>query len=173
MSLCDIANKYGTDKCPTHRGLRPGHSYTPFYEHIFKHLKVRSLLEIGIERGASLRMWRDYFPEAEIRGLDIDSANLITEERIQSALWDATVKFDWLGVNYDIIIDDGSHRADDQIKAFHNLFSILSPNGIYVIEDVPETNAEYVQAGLGVPSLRVDFRPDFPSKDDRIIVVTK
>src|SRR5215203_706034 len=64
--LCDLAEKYGTDKGPS------GHNYTPYYEEYLQHRRFRALtlLELGVWKGASLRMWRDYFPSATIVGID-------------------------------------------------------------------------------------------------------
>ncbi len=77
--LCHLAEYYGTDKLGV---------YTPFYDLLFRDRreKVFKVLEIGIgtikamahvkgyKAGASLRMWRDYFINAEILGLDNDNA---------------------------------------------------------------------------------------------------
>ncbi len=44
---------------------------------------------------------------------------------------------DYIGnYKFDIIIDDGSHILQDQIKTFHLLKKLMKKNGIYVIEDV-------------------------------------
>src|SRR3954454_15159557 len=72
QSLTALAEQFGTDKWGRHR-------YTPHYEKHLRHLRQRSfaLLEIGIggyarerQGGASLRMWKAYFPAAQIVGLD-------------------------------------------------------------------------------------------------------
>ena len=176
MSLCDIANKYGTDKCPTHKGLRPGHSYTPFYETLFRAggYAVKFVLEIGIERGASLRMWRDFFPQATVVGLDIVPENLIQEDRIFSLLINPVLSIEGLKPGgFNVIVDDGSHNPDDQIAAFLNLFPLLSTQGIYIIEDVQRGFVSYVRNSLKQPSLVFEFDKEFPSEDDRLIVVTK
>lgn len=43
------------------------------YENYFKELRLKkiNILEIGIDKGDSLRIWRDYFPNANICGVDI------------------------------------------------------------------------------------------------------
>ena len=83
-SLCLLAQKYYVDKCPAIY-----HHYTPKYHKLLKDKKVTVFLEIGIGNhelmapivgdhyihGASLRMWRDYFPQAEIIGCDINSSD--------------------------------------------------------------------------------------------------
>src|SRR4029079_3828496 len=64
MTLDELSVKYGSDK-----GILR-HNYMPFYE---KHLpsNPKKILEIGVLKGASLAMWAEYYPEAEIHGLDL------------------------------------------------------------------------------------------------------
>ena len=54
-SLCE---KYTSDKCPK------GHNYTQVYELFFRPIKdkAKKIMEIGIAQGASLNLWRNYFP---------------------------------------------------------------------------------------------------------------
>ena len=79
--MCKLAYKYGTDKCP-----KLNHVYTPFYYKLFnkKRKAIKKVFEMGIggsrvmkyipqyQTGASLRMWRDFFPNAHIYGADYD-----------------------------------------------------------------------------------------------------
>jgi hypothetical protein len=84
--LCELAQKYGTNKFEIH-------GYTPIYYEILKDRKIKRVLELGIgapglssgpsEHGASLYMWRDFFPDAEIMGFDILPELMINEGRIE------------------------------------------------------------------------------------------
>ncbi|MGH1575237.1 class I SAM-dependent methyltransferase [Methylobacterium sp. P31] len=108
------------------------------------------LLEIGIggyedpdAGGSSLKLWRDYFLEGHIYGLDIFPKNGLEEDRIhiiQGSQVDARDLAKVLdapaGARYDIIIDDGSHDNKHVILTFEMLFPHLNSGGIYVIEDV-------------------------------------
>ena len=89
--LCDLAYKYGSDKCPQIK-----HHFTEWYyqEFVSRKESVRKVVEIGIGElgienpanckiGASLYMWRDFFPNAMIYGIDIDKNLLIRDDRIQ------------------------------------------------------------------------------------------
>jgi len=144
--LCELAEKYGTDKCP-----QINHSYTPFYFEMFQPIrkKVKKVMELGIGRTkpsrnvvgkASLRMWQDFFPNAQIYGVDCNKRLLFGEERIKTFLGDGTKKEDWerilkkTGTDIDIFIDDGSHLPQDQEKTAEILRPILK--GIYIIEDI-------------------------------------
>lgn len=141
MTLHDLAAKYGTDKL--------NHGYIPFYEK-FLPKEPKRILEIGVKEGKSLAMWAEYFPKAEIHGLDLFVENNIND--IESFLFMAAelpqmqqlVKLhqgnqcDWQILeelrkyDFDIIIDDGSHNSRDQMMTFFGLY-----NGKhYFIEDL-------------------------------------
>jgi hypothetical protein len=141
-SLRAIATFYHSDKWN-------GHWYAQHYEHHFRSLRKKpiTLLEIGVGGevdpelgGSSLRMWRTYFPNARIYGIDIFEKSCHNERRIKtfrgSQADEAFLKktIDEIG-SPDIIIDDGSHLNEHVIKTFQFLFPHLSSSGIYVVED--------------------------------------
>jgi hypothetical protein len=116
--------------------------YLPFYQHHFQKLRRRPLtiLEIGVYEGASLRVWRSYFPSSTIVGIDINPID-IEEPRIEFRCGSqddpqflATLAKEF--APFDIIIDDGSHVGRHVIASFNNLFPNLAPGGWYVIEDI-------------------------------------
>ncbi len=158
--LCQLAYKYGTDKCPQLR-----HTYTPFYYQLWngKRNQIKKVLEIGVghykglpkakmtydpglkryyHRGASLKMWRDFFPNAQVFGADIRPETMFEEERIKTYLCDERKKEDLVnlikntGSDIDIFIDDGSHNLSNQIFACQTLMPQLQKGVTYVIEDV-------------------------------------
>lgn len=152
--LCKLAELYGSDKV-----VSIFHNYTPFYDEMLKDRKVERVLEIGIgspnsmnhvkgyQAGASLRMWQDYFPSAEIWGLDNDRSVLINEGNIHSLECDqgstdhlvrtCDLLKTVMGGKFDLIIDDGSHNLQHQALTANVLIpKLLSPFGIYFIEDV-------------------------------------
>ena len=69
---------------------------------------------ISAKPGASLRVWRDYFPGANIFGADIDQDILFSENRVETFYLDQTSKESidamWRAIkisDFDLIIDDG------------------------------------------------------------------
>lgn len=130
MTLHELGIKHGTDKAYAH-------GYCDFYESILPkpdEFVGKKLLEIGIKDGASLKMWRDYYPGAFIRGIDINEIKVpgcITfkmDQKDQNALA-------FLG-GFDIIIDDGSHFTLDQQLSFNQLYyKQLNKGGFYIMED--------------------------------------
>lgn len=135
--LCNLALKYGTDK-------QPRHNYTPTYYALLKDraLSTKRVLEIGIKLGASLYMWQDFFPNAQIFGFDFKPQTMIHSGRIKSFLGSQDNRGDLLKAAasgpFDLIVDDGSHRPAHQLFSALILLPHLAKDGIYVIEDVQD-----------------------------------
>lgn len=142
--LRDVAKRHYTDN----RTLKPDH-YFRIYDNHFSYRRDEPLkiLEIGVWDGASLLVWRDYFPNATIVGLDIrDAPKALTtpiakgevtfvqgdqskDETLDRALAAAPGGFD-------VIIDDGSHIGALSRASFEHLFhKALKPHGLYFVED--------------------------------------
>lgn len=151
-TLAQLSEFYCTDKRPSE------HDYARFYEFYFSKARQSrfSLLEIGILEhpdkinrpygAASLKMWADYFPNAEIHGIDISDLRHCQQDRIKIYIGDQgeteQIKniFESQNLRPNIIIDDGSHKIHHQQNTLGTIFRYLSPGGIYVIEDIVEFN---------------------------------
>lgn len=143
--LTNLANKFGTDK-GTKKGER--HGFTEFYDPYWeKYIGKEDLtiLEIGIEHGGSLRAINEYFDHmCQIYAIDInDDAlsgfdnNIHTfhcNQGSQEEIMDFLTKIG--NLKFDIIIDDGSHRLDDQMVSLYCLKDSVKEGGIYVLEDL-------------------------------------
>ncbi|OBJ35701.1 hypothetical protein A5630_08840 [Mycolicibacterium mucogenicum] len=164
-ALCEL---HGSDKGEVQKGGKarrrswPTHTYTDFYEMLFgqKREAVRSVIECGLGTnnpsressmgvtgtpGASLRVWREYFPHADVVGIDIDKDILFTEDRIRTYYCDQTdassvQEFKSAAAipagSVDVIIDDGLHKFHAGKCLFENTFDLLKDDGVYIIEDV-------------------------------------
>jgi predicted O-methyltransferase YrrM len=151
--LCIIGKKYDTDKSSQRVYLTPTrhcHPYTLFYHSLFKDKKNSDLViaELGILKGASLLMWREYFPNARLYGFEFDE-NLIqsfqkkfSNDRIVLAPLNVHEEsciaqaFHTMGVLYDLIIEDTTHQFEDQIRVVENIYPYLKPGGMLIIEDI-------------------------------------
>lgn len=164
MLLHELFDLYGSDK-----GSAEGissyypwgpHSYADVYSTLFDHCRhsVRTVFECGIgtnrvefasnmsengRPGASLRAWRDYFPNAEIIGADLDASILFHEDRIRTVQMDqtdpASIRRMWKQVGnptVDFVVDDGLHSLEAAIRLLEGSWHVLRQGGIYVIEDV-------------------------------------
>ncbi len=120
------------------------HDYLPHYWMHFRDRcnEVRSILEIGVDNGSSLFMWKDFFPNAHICGLDINPACKKHESKNISVQIGSQADPEILSrLNekygpFDIIIDDGSHLSEHQLFSFRYFIKLMNPEGIYVIEDI-------------------------------------
>src|SRR5438552_14353064 len=131
-------DSYNTDKI-THRYLEV---YDPILAPwVCRHIK---LLEIGVHKGGSLKLWLDYFPLGVIIGIDIKlPEHFVPGERIQVFEGSQSDKQFLSEVankvapeGFDIIIDDASHIGTLTKTAFWHLFdNHLKPGGLYAIED--------------------------------------
>lgn len=117
--------------------------YLRHYDSIFKEFRHQNIcvLEIGVETGASLRMWENYFDKATIVGIDISVKCKLHESdriRIVTGSQDDPNFLDTVSRNYSptIIIDDASHKPEHVMFTFERLFPSLLAGGVYVIEDL-------------------------------------
>lgn len=162
----DIKEKYGFDGDLLRFFAQPKgdflvhkwHHYIPIYDRYFgayRNKKIR-FLEIGVSKGGSLRMWRQYFgPEAIIFGVDVDPAcsvynGTFAEVRIGSqsdAEFLMSVVREMGGV--DVVLDDGSHHMSDIHFSIRTLFPLLNQNGLYLIEDLHTAYWHRYGGGVG------------------------
>jgi hypothetical protein len=182
-ALSALGVKYNTDKSPwAHEGR--GHSYTPWYNTEFNRYRseVKRVFELGINDGASVYMWEEYFPNAAIYAADnhTPGVNLVNRGRIKAHYVDqhdakSLVELrNWLPEGFDLMIDDGNHDPDDQILTVNILADRLAPGGYYVIEDVqpPRENIVRILEGILWPWTKTVLELG-PKSDDRLIVLER
>ncbi len=103
---------------------------------------IDDLLEIGVCGGGSLNAWCEFYPDANIFGIDIDRSSVDAYKGRAVVYLGNVSDVDFMNrvvsslPSLDVIIDDGSHNAKNQQDAFHALFPALKSDGIYVIEDL-------------------------------------
>lgn len=152
MTLDEIGILCGTDKSSN------GHGYLDYYE---KHIPrtVRTLLELGAEKGESLRMWDQYFGRDNI---SLHTLDLFLNPEFISDRWCRNrgiiaYKGDQSSISllytikeiFDIIIDDASHRADHMLISFKHLFVNNCISGSkYFIEDLHANKNDFYYGGL-------------------------
>lgn len=124
------------------------HHYFEVYETYFSRYRDRPIrmLEIGVFRGGSLRMWKEYFhPDSIIVGIDVDkscAAHEIADRNVYVRIGSQADPNFLAEVNgefgpFDVILDDGSHKTHHQIISFGALFrNALKDGGCYMVEDV-------------------------------------
>ena len=110
------------------------HQYEYMYGFIFANFIPNSIFEIGVKDGASIWTWQILFPSAKVDGMDIKIRPVKTKKDFKYIIADSTTYDTKEFPNYDIIIDDGSHLPEDQIKTFLNFKDKF--NYCYIIEDI-------------------------------------
>lgn len=188
--LCKLANKYGTDKAIF---------YTPFYHELLadRRDRIKKVLEMGIgypecmrdslarigasdyTAGASLFMWREYFPNAEIYGLDNNPKSFVGSERIRSFYCDQGDAGSYVeairhvGAEFDLIIDDGCHVIEYQLMAMRMLMPLLRGDGIYIMEDI-SGDYDALLSQIPYPHKLVRFsRTDLAESNTAAVVVIR
>jgi hypothetical protein len=130
-----ICDKYECDKTSKH-------DYHNTYTEILRPMinEEFNLFEIGIVKGKSINVWEDYLKNAKIYGLDTEQE--LSQDRVTIFKGDQNNLNDLQNVvntlsNCRIIIDNGSHIPQHQLKSFNFLFkNLLESGGYYVIENV-------------------------------------
>lgn len=153
-SLDELANLYKTDKGTAYDGVSV-HGYAPIYDKLLSPLREQPIrmLEVGVcmeyTKGAhSVRMWRDYFTQAELYTFDIvDMSWMETDSEFsgrvrffrgdQGDRVSMTSMYESFGSKpFDIILEDGSHTHQHQMISLGHLFHYVLPKGLYILEDI-------------------------------------
>ena len=164
MNLTDLADHYGSDKGSTK------HRYTELYHMLFQPLRQRKItfLEMGLLIGGpehgiskdretpdlpSIRMWLEYFPKAQIIGMDVSDFAWFEHERFTFRRCDMDSVEELRAAakelpKCDVILDDASHASHHQQNAFLELFPKLPSGGHYIIEDLRWQPKIYEKKGI-------------------------
>lgn len=174
MTLAEAARGKETDKFS-------GHSYLPFYDRMFAHLRQRSdsVLEVGVAAGGSLRMWGEWFEHSPIVGIDIWPMIPIGA-RFRLICGDAyTAEMEqrlYEHAPYSVIIDDGPHTLASQKFFCANYPQYLVHDGFAVVEDV-QTDAAIPELAASLPrgfdGAAVDLRHVANRADDLLFLIWK
>ena len=144
MSLLSLINDARTDKNTTH-------SYLELYQYLLESKKetAKNVLEVGIDRGGSIKLWNDFFTNATVYGLDI-----MPTEKVWDGIMDPNIRLftntnaydkDFFHdqflknpIQMDMVLDDGPHTLVSMIQFIQLYSQILTEDGILIIEDVPD-----------------------------------
>ena len=134
-SLNELGILNGSDKSSL------GHGFLRHYDRLFRDLRAQpiNILELGVGGGATLRRWAAYFPRAIVVGTDPnpDSRWHAGDRRIVETGSQTDAQFlHRIGSLYrpTIVIDNGTHRADDIVQTFEHLYPTMRHGGLYVVE---------------------------------------
>ena len=167
--ISDNKKKHGTDK---NKCDKLSHCYGLAYDGIFKPFDRNAeldIIEIGIEFGDSLLAWKEFFPNANISGIDI-------KDKVENKRND--IEYIFIDVRdfkpskeYDIVIDDGSHKLKDVIYTVKNFK--LKRGGVMIIEDCQAPNHwfEAIKKNTKYSIECIDLRQVNKRYDDYLIIL--
>lgn len=163
-NLTDLADRFGSDKGSSK------HRYTELYHMLFHPLRERKInfLEMGLLIGGpelggsadretkdlpSVRMWLEFFPKAQILGLDVSDFGWFAHDRFTFVRCDMDARENIAAAAagmpaLDVVIDDASHASHHQQYGFLELFPKLKSGGLYIIEDLRWQPEAYERKGI-------------------------
>jgi Methyltransferase domain len=134
------------------RGIHKWRHYFEIYHRHFAKFRGQpvTVLEIGVESGGSLEMWKEYFaPDCHIHGLDVNPAcKEYEDDRVTIHIGDQADPAFWRGFvervpELDVIVDDGGHETPQQVVALEALLPHVRPNGVYLCEDAHDIDNRF------------------------------
>lgn len=158
------------------------HNYIKIYEEEMSVKENISILEIGVSAGGSLIMWDSYFKNSKVVGIDLypDFDGVIPDGiDYEVHVIDSTNKSECEKIfadnSFDYIVDDGSHKIQDQMKTFDNYYPKLKVGGKYFIEDIEVfQNIPIMQEHLsGYDYKFYDLRSINERGDDILFIINK
>jgi hypothetical protein len=168
------------------------HSYLPLYQTLLikKKETAKNVLEVGISNGGSIKLWYDFFTNANVYGLDTMHIDTVWEgikdkERIilytSTDAYDAelfTTNFLNKNIKCDFMLDDGPHSLESMIQFIKLYSQLMTDDGILIIEDVQywswtdilkEAVPEHLKKFVKI----YDLRPNKNRYDDIVFTIDK
>lgn len=122
--------------------------YASFYADVLNGLSPKRIVELGVFQGASLALWCELFPDADVIGLDLDfvrfgdnvpfllDAGAFLGSTPRLVVWDAYSELlpDVSGP-IDLFVDDGPHTEPAIRNALRLFGPLMAAGGVYVVED--------------------------------------
>ena len=174
LKLSQICSIYATDKNCLH-------SYVDnVYEDLFEKYRysAKRVLEVGVDNGASLFMWREYFENAIIMGIDNKECEQATNRDkikfIKANAYDIKV-VDELPNDFDIIIDDGPHTLESMVFVIKEYLNKTHENGLVIIEDIQDFNWINILKRQIPENFEIEVRDlrKFRNRYDDILIIIK
>lgn len=163
---------YPTDKCTIHK------EYVKVYDELFAEYKDKkiNIFEVGYGYGGSVKLWEDYFTQANIICCDVKfnekhNLTLSRTTKIKKSIRTIT-ETDFADTPISIAIDDGSHRLQDQLYFVKTIYPQLTSPGLLIVEDIQNITEDLPHfKSLGLPLKMYDLRQQTSTRYDNILLV--
>jgi hypothetical protein len=172
MFLNNLGIKYTCDKSDVHHTFG-GLTYLDVYEKFFKQRKDDKLtiLELGVKTCSSIKVWKEYFPQAKIVGIDIDDSGICIDNFVFEHGSQDNEEFINTVISkhgpFDIVIDDASHVNTLSIASFNLLRNSINHKGLYIIEDLRNSYENISGAISTWPGMHLNSNIDYDNSKTR------
>ena len=143
-TMKELCTQYKCDK-----GAESHHYYEVYDQHFAPRREDEiNILEVGIWHGTSFDVWHEYFPNANIYGIDIftrlqpEDVPALQKDRVHYLIGDSTksdivdkIFEEWGDIKFDFVIDDGLHDPAANRLTFKHIFPFVAMGGQYFVED--------------------------------------
>jgi len=179
------ASDFKSDKGTTHDYINGWYSD----EFTSKRNDKLKILEIGVHRGPSMKLLRDWFINSEITGIDPFGDGLpegIADDIrkmgditiIQDDAYTEKVLNMFEDNSIDYLIDDGPHTLDSQLFAIEYWFPKVKKGGTMIIEDIQKFDRDKEKIDelclqLGLNYETIDLRNNKDRYDDVLLIFRK
>ena len=176
ISLQELWQSKGYSYYPTDKGLQ--HSYLDAYTELFEEFQDEkiNLIEIGIYLGGSMRLFEDWFTQANIIGYDVTFEFIkvpFKSQKILKSCMDFT-EDEFKNNPPHIIIDDASHVIEQQLKMVEICYPQIQDGGMLIIEDIGDISKNKKEFdALGITYELIDLRLQKNRWDDVLLVFKK
>ena len=180
--ICLLGKEFNTDKSSYNLvGHRSG--FSGFFYILFSQLKDKEInfAEIGIEKNASIKLWRKFFNKAEIHGFEFHKEKIkrAIDDKLKNTFYHSIdvenannieESFSKINKKFDIIIDDSTHYFEHQINIIYSVKKFLKENGILIIEDIPKYRHDHDELNYyeKIKDIKDEFKQIFFVETDHI-----
>jgi 23S rRNA U2552 (ribose-2'-O)-methylase RlmE/FtsJ len=151
----------------SHKWVHYFYIYDLLFQKYLERNEPLTFMEIGVARGGSLEIWKKYLPEnSKIHGVDINPKcnDIKFSENINFYFGSASdhnfMEKTFGDIEFDIILDDGSHICDDVIETFKIMFPRIKDGGLYIVEDLHTSYWEKWGGGFRKKGTSIEYFKD-------------
>ena len=126
----DLLTHYGSNRITNH--------YDSIYHSLFGNTveTINDVLEIGFTSANSLKVWKNYFPNANIYGINSNVDIKINTTRIKTYHSGISNAFDNIGVDLDVIIINRLDTLENNVQMLEAVLPFLKKGGICIVEGI-------------------------------------
>lgn len=176
MTIKELFWSKGYEYYPTDKDRN--HQYLNTYGELFgkwEHSNI-NILEVGAYKGGSMRLFEEYFINANIISYDIKDWGDTNCKRAVRIIKDFGLVHSSELPELTIAIDDGAHDLDSQTMFLEKVYPRVVKGGIIVVEDIFTKDLQKAKERFNTLNIPYEIVSFFPPKDednDNLIIFRK